>query len=370
MLGMLEARAYKVAEPDDIETPAMLVFADQLDNNIGVVAEMAGGAENLIVHVKTHKSAAVAHKQLAAGVAGFKCATLTELEMVLAIGAQEAILAYPMVQKIKVQRFAELAQGEAAVSAIVSDPAHVRVLGAVASERGQALTAMIDIDAGMHRTGVAPERAADLYREIARHPQLEPGGFHIYDGHEHFTDEGERQAAAQRHIDGAQQLKGVLVAEGIAVPRIVGGSTFSFAHYARTEGMHGSPGTCIYWDTGYGGLLQDWPFEWAALVLTQVIDRHAGAEMVTTDLGLKAISDDGPLPQRATLLQKPDAEMLGQNEEHGIFRWPEPQPEIGSYLLAVPRHVCPTTIRYPGSYVIDGEGQIADYYPHTSRDRH
>ncbi|MDP6700933.1 MAG: alanine racemase, partial [Candidatus Latescibacteria bacterium] len=116
---MLEARAYKVAEPDDIETPAMLVFADQLDNNIGVVAEMAGGAENLFVHVKTHKSAAVAHKQLAAGVAGFKCATLKELEMVLAIGAQEAILAYPMVQKIKVQRFAELAQGEAAVSAIV-----------------------------------------------------------------------------------------------------------------------------------------------------------------------------------------------------------------------------------------------------------
>ena len=28
--------------------------------------------------------------------------------------------------------------------------------------------------------------------------RAEPGGFHIYDGHEHFTDEGERLAAAQR----------------------------------------------------------------------------------------------------------------------------------------------------------------------------
>ncbi len=367
---MIEDRGYKVADPDDIETPAMLIFSDQLDNNIAVVADLAGGAENLIVHVKTHKSEAVARKQLAAGVAGFKCATLKELEMVLEAGAKEAILAYPMVQKLKVQRFAELARGEAVLSAIVSDPAHLRVLGEVAAERSQGLRAMIDIDAGMHRTGVAPERAADLYREIARHPQLEPGGFHIYDGHEHYTESDERWVAAQRHIDAANELKGLLEAEGIAVPRIIGGSTFSFPAYARTEGMHGSPGTCIYWDTGYSSMLKDYPFEWAALVLTQVVDRHAGAGTITTDLGLKAISDDGPLPRRATLLQNTGAEFLGQNEEHGIFRWSDPQPEIGTYLLAVPGHVCPTTIRYPGSYLIDAEGQIADYYPHSARDRH
>ena len=126
----------------------------------------------------------------------------------------------------------------------------------------------------------------------------------------------------------------------------------------------------LTWDTGYGGALEDMPFNWAALVLTQVIDRHAGAQTITTDLGLKAISDDGPLPRRATLLQNRGAEMREQNEEHGIFHWPDPQPEIGSYLLAVPGHVCPTTIRYPGSYVIDAEGQIADYYPHSARDRH
>ncbi len=53
---MIEDRGYKVADPDDIETPAMLIFSDQLDNNIAVVADLAGGAENLIVHVKTHKS--------------------------------------------------------------------------------------------------------------------------------------------------------------------------------------------------------------------------------------------------------------------------------------------------------------------------
>ena len=367
---MIEVGEYKVAEPDDIETPAMLIFADQLDNNIRVVSELAGGGEHLIVHVKTHKSEAVARKQLASGVAGFKCATLKEIELALGAGAKEAILAYPMAQKIKVQRFAELAQGEAVVSAIASASQHVRILGEVASERQQTLRVMIDVDAGMHRTGVSLADARGLYRQIAEHPHLEPSGLHIYDGHEHLTDLDERQAAAQRHIDDANQLKQALEAEGFAVPRIVGGSTFTFAYYSRAEGMHGSPGTCIYWDTGYGGLLPDMPFKWAALVLTQVVDRHHGEQTITTDLGLKAISDDGPLPRRATLLQNPHAEFIGQNEEHGIFRWPDPQPEIGSYLFAVPGHVCPTTIRYPGSYVIDAEGQIADYYPHTARDRH
>ena len=127
--AVIEVGEYKVAEPDGIETPAMLVFADQLDHNIKAVGELAGGSEHLFVHVKTHKSIDVTRKQLASGVAGFKCATLKELEMVLDAGAQEAILSYPLVQKSKVQRFAKLAQREATVSAIASAPAHVAGLG-------------------------------------------------------------------------------------------------------------------------------------------------------------------------------------------------------------------------------------------------
>ena len=127
--AVIEIGEYKVAEPDGIETPAMLVFADQLDHNIKTVGELAGGSEHLFVHVKTHKSIDITRKQLASGVAGFKCATLKELEMTLDAGAQEAILSYPLVQKSKVQRFAALAQREATVSAIASAPAHVAGLG-------------------------------------------------------------------------------------------------------------------------------------------------------------------------------------------------------------------------------------------------
>jgi hypothetical protein len=37
--------------------------------------------------------------------------------------------------------------------------------------------------------------------------------------------------------------------------------------------------------------------------------------------------------------------------------------------LAVPGHICPTTIRYPGIHVVDDAGEVVDYYLHTARDR-
>ena len=78
------------------------------EHNISSVCEVAGGGENLFVHVKTHKSEAVARRQLAHGMDGFKCATLKELEMVLRAGAQKAILAYPQIQERKLERLLDL----------------------------------------------------------------------------------------------------------------------------------------------------------------------------------------------------------------------------------------------------------------------
>ena len=368
---MIEYQGYQLGEPEGLETPAMLVFQAQVEHNLRAVCELAGGAEKLMVHVKTHKSADITRQQLAAGVAGCKGATLKEVEMVLAAGARQVVLAYPLMQPCKVERFAGLvaAHPEARVCAMASAPAHVELLAQVAQARQQRLQVVLDLDIGMHRTGVAlGEEARALYQQISGHPWLEAAGLHGYDGHEHITDPAAREAAARRHVEDLQVFKAGLERDGMAVPSVIGGSSFTFPYYARTEGIYGSPGTCIYWDTRYGNALPDMPFRWAALVLAQVVDRHPGQRTITTDLGVKAISADPPLERRALLLGQP-ATLIGQTEEHGVFRLPEELPEVGTYLLAVPGHICTTTIRYPGSYVIDAAGEVVDYYPHTARDR-
>ena len=369
---MITYQDYCVADPDALETPAMLLYQDVMDHNIRSVCELAGGGQNLITHVKTHKSEAVARKQVESGIAGFKCATLKELEMVLQAGARKAILSYPQCQERKVERFCDLTSSypDAWIASIVSTPFHLNVLGTVAARRKQSLRAMLDLDAGMRRTGIkfGPD-SVKLYREIDAHPFLQPSGFHLYDGHDDFSDVVQREAAAQRNIESLQKFQRQIESAGMAVPCVVAGGSFSFAYYARTEGMYGSPGTFIYWDAGYNTAMPDMPFRYAALVLTQVVDRYPDAGTITTDLGNKAVSADLPIEERAYLLGHDTAQLVSQSEEHGVFRISGELPHVGDYLLAVPGHICPTTIRYPGIHVIDSAGKVVDYYLHTARDR-
>jgi len=369
---LIKFEKYNVADPDALETPAMLLFQDQMDHNIRSVCDLVGGGQNLMAHVKTHKSEAVARKQMEQGITGFKCATLKELEMVLQAGAEKAILTYPQCQEIKIERFCDLVASypDAWIAAIVSLPFHLNVLATVATRREQTLRVMLDLDVGMHRTGIGFGPDADqLYREIDTHPYLEASGLHLYDGHENHSDVVQREAAAQGHIESLQNYQRQIEADGMPVPYVVAGGSWSFPYYARTEGMYGSPGTFIYWDTGYSATMPDMPFRWAALVLTQVVDRYPDAGTITTDLGYKAICGDIPLEERAALLGHDAAQLILQDEEHGVFRFPDDLPRVGDYLLAVPGHACPTAIRYPGIHVLDTAGNVVDYYLHTARDR-
>jgi len=363
---------YNVADPDALETPAMLVFQDVMNHNIKSVCELVGGGENLIVHVKTHKSASVAKKQVEQGITAFKCATLKELEMVLEAGAEKAILTYPQCQEIKVERLCDLtaAYPDAWIAAIISAPFHLNVLATVATRREQAIRVMLDLDVGMHRTGIGfGSNATELYLQIDAHPLLLASGLHLYDGHENFHDLNERAAAAEGHIESLREFKEQIEVAGMPVPLMVAGGSWSFPYYARTDGIYGSPGTFIYWDAGYIRDMPDMPFRCAALILTQVVDRYPDAGTITTDLGCKGISSDLLLEERATLLGHDTAEMVWQSEEHAMFRIAGDMPQVGDYLLAVPGHICPTTIRYPGSHVIDSEGQVVDFFLHTARDR-
>jgi D-serine deaminase-like pyridoxal phosphate-dependent protein len=292
--------------------------------------------------------------------------------MVLQAGAGKAILSYPQSQELKIERLCDLnaSYPEAWIATIVSTPFHLEVLGTVATRRKQPLRVMLDLDAGMHRTGIkfGPD-TIELYRKIDAHPFLQPSGFHLYDGHENFSNVTEREAAALKHINSLQEFQRQIEAEGMPVPCVVAGGSFSFAFYARTKGMYGSPGTYVYWDAGYNLAMPDLPFRYAALVLTQVVDRYPEARTITTDLGSKAISSDLPVEKRAYLLGQDAAKLIVQNEEHGVFQIPGELPHVGDYLLVVPGHICPTTIRYPGIHVLDAAGEVIDYYLHTARDR-
>ena len=69
------------------------------------------------------------------------------------------------------------------------------------------------------------DKLAQLYESIGRFPGLQPGGIHVYDGHNHQESVAEREAAVGKQIEPVLRFRRRLEKKGLPVPRMVVGGT-------------------------------------------------------------------------------------------------------------------------------------------------
>ena len=133
----IEIGDYRLNRPDEIETPAFLVYEHLIRYNIAEVVRICGSAERIVPHAKTHKSAEVLKLQMEAGLNAFKCATLQEAELLAENGVKEIIISFPVLHPAKVRRFAALAQEHPDVDlkTIVSTVEHLEAMSSTAVQR-------------------------------------------------------------------------------------------------------------------------------------------------------------------------------------------------------------------------------------------
>jgi D-threonine aldolase len=363
---------YAIADTSQIVTPALIVFREILEANLAEMIRIAGSAARLRPHCKTHKMREVIELELAAGITKHKCATLAEAEMLARAGVKDIFLAYNIVGA-NIGRAARFAQTFPDVRfAVTADHQRpVEELGKAMSAAGKQVEVLLDIDSGQHRTGLPVGPAArQLYEQIARTPSLVPGGFHLYDGQNHQKDLEERKVAVMAGYEPAARFRKELLAAGLPVPRIVAGGTGSFPIFAALDDpcLELSPGTIVFHDSGYGETFPDLQFTPAALLLTRCISRPT-ENRVTLDLGYKAVASDPPAGNRLFFPDLPDAKAVLQNEEHLVLETPEASRfQAGDELLAIPRHVCPTSALHKFVYVVQG-GRVSGTWQVASRDR-
>src|SRR3569623_1445118 len=93
--------AHLIGQPgarDQLNTPALIVDLEALDANIAAMAAWAREAGvALRPHAKTHKSAEIGKRQIAAGAVGLCCAKLGEAEALAAEGIESILLTSPVV---------------------------------------------------------------------------------------------------------------------------------------------------------------------------------------------------------------------------------------------------------------------------------
>ncbi len=359
---------YCINNIDAIDSPALVVYPERVKQNIAWAVQMAGDANKLRPHVKTNKMAEVCRLMMDAGITKFKCATIAEAEMLAQTGAQDVLLAYQPVGP-KMERLIKLIQAypNTGFSCLVDNEETAAQLSKLSEQKGIIIPVFIDVNNGMNRTGIAPQKVMNLLQGIKDFPGIKVAGLHGYDGHIRDSDIAVRQAKADdafKYIEKLWEQAAQLLHQPLKI--IMGGSP-TFPTHANRKGVECSPGTFVFWDWGYKHGLPDEPFEYAALLITRVIS-VIDEETICTDLGHKSVAAENPLP-RVHFLNAFDAVPVGQSEEHLVLKVPAGNGyRVGDVLYGVPVHICPTVALYDKAYVIE-DHNMTDNWKVVGRNR-
>ncbi|NNE77722.1 MAG: D-TA family PLP-dependent enzyme [Pricia sp.] len=358
---------YAIENTGQIISPALLVYPKRIQQNIRTMISLAGGTEYLRPHIKTHKTAEIIDMQLAEGIQKYKCATIAEAELLALCQAPDVLLAMQPVGA-NIERFFKLMEKypDVKFSTLVDSPTILRTLVETATVRSVTISLWLDINNGMNRTGITPDKnAIELFRSMDEEPKVETRGLHVYDGHIRNMDHVQREMDCDQAFSMVIDLRKNIEAEGIKVHGIVAGGSPTFPFHAKREGVEASPGTTLLWDAGYGNLFPEMDFLPAAVLMTRIISKPE-KNLLCLDLGHKHIAPEMPFP-RVQFLNLDGCQQQGQSEEHLVVQCDNSEKYgVGDVHYAVPVHICPTVAKYENLSVVT-DGKITDSWRVAAR---
>jgi D-serine deaminase-like pyridoxal phosphate-dependent protein len=361
---------FVIRQIDQLDTPVMVVYPDRVESNINTAIGMVDKTSRLRPHVKTHKNPEVTKRMLHAGITSFKCATISEAEMLAQCGAADVLLAYQPVGP-KINRLIALMQEYPSTlfSCLTDHSIAANHINQQASLSGVIINVYVDLNVGMNRTGIAPgANAVQLYSQCAKLSNLKPVGLHAYDGHIRDKDFEIRKQRCDEKFEEVEQTAAAIGAIGLSQPVIIAGGSPTFSIHSKRKNIECSPGTFIYWDAGYAELCPEQLFLPAALLITRVISLPSRGR-VCTDLGHKSVAAENEISKRIVFLNAPGITVLSQSEEHLIFETkPDHQYQPGDVLYGIPYHICPSVALYERVITIE-QGRISGEWKNVARDR-
>lgn len=369
---------YELNNPVAIDSPALLIYKDRIASNIKTMVNIAGDTKRLVPHIKTHKMPEIVKMQLAVGISQFKCATIAEAEMLADAGAENILVAYQL-NFSKAKRLLSLIKKYPKVqfASLIDNTDSAKILNDLFAIEKFTANVFIDVDAGMHRTGITATAVVgvpaninplfNLFLELQKLPNINFQGLHIYDGHIRDEDLEIRKQKVDEAFAPVNAVKQQIIEHSnLQDVKIIAGGTPTFTVHALHKNEYCSPGTCVLWDYGYDALLQEQPFEFAAVLLTRIVSKPAPG-LITTDLGHKSVAAENPISKRIFFLNLENYEVKSQSEEHLVVNVKDwDSIHVGDVLYGIPYHICPTVALYDEASVIEN-GNLADTWDIIAR---
>jgi D-serine deaminase-like pyridoxal phosphate-dependent protein len=351
----------------ELDTPCLRVDLERLERNL---REMAAAARERGVqmrpHIKTHKMAEIARRQLELGAIGLTVAKLSEAEALTAAGFDDFFVCYPLLGTLKLRRLLELSR-RVRVMTIVESFEGVGQLAATMAGEATPLDVLIKIDTGMHRVGVPPERAHDIAWLVATQQGLRLRGVCIHEGLSYGEPDAEKRAAlAAEHAARAVEVANDLRRRGHNIEIVSTGSTPGARGTLQVEGVTEiRPGNYAFYDGTQVSLgTTDW--DHCAISVVATVVSHSAPDRAVIDAGSKALTVDrgahgtSTLTGYGTIRGRPGIVIERLSEEHGWLKLQDGETlQLGEQLDIIPNHACPVANNFPTA-TITRAGQVID----------
>lgn len=347
----------------DLDTPCLVLDMDILERNLWkmqVVVDRAG--KNMRPHAKTHKCSSLARMQIETGAIGVCAAKVSEAEVLVKAGLSGILITGPVPTQGKIKRLVEMLAQSPSLMTVVDGRDSATWLDTALSERGLSMNVLLDVDVGLHRTGVSPAKALELANYILSCKALRLRGIQAYAGQvQHIPSYEARKTASHQCLREAvpvfQELQTITKNGTIFSASGTGTFDIDLAIPEITEVQVGSY-ACM--DAEYLGIgsaedpARFTSFGPALRLLTTVISANQKG-FVTVDAGLKSLYRDGGKPQ---VIGPKSSEMEYHwfGDEYGMISCPDHSriPSIGTVLELITSHCDPTINLFDRFYLTRG----------------
>jgi D-serine deaminase-like pyridoxal phosphate-dependent protein len=358
------------ALPAGLDTPRVVVDRARVGANIErLQREMDARKIALRPHAKTHKSVAVARLQLEAGARGLTIGTLGEAEVFVRAGIGEVFLAYPIwAEGPKAARLRAIHDAAPAFRVGIDSAGGAQRLAAAITGASRSLAVLVEIDPGLHRTGVATPEAAVEVARAARAAGLGVVGVFSHGGHGYRI--GGAASAGGDEVRSLEAAAAALRGDGFVIETISAGSTPTMLTAATGEVNEIRAGTYVYGDR------QQWvlgtiPADGCAIAVgATVVSVHA--DRIVLDAGAKMLTKDRAdwLAGFGAIVGYPDLVVDRVNDYHGVVAAAPgvARPRLGDVVAIIPNHVCPV-IDLVDAVVAVATDRSIDEWPVDARGR-
>jgi D-serine deaminase-like pyridoxal phosphate-dependent protein len=364
-----------------LPTPFVVIDRARLERNISAMqARARAEGVRLRPHAKTHKSPALAMRQIQAGAVGICCAKLGEAEVFAAAGIGDIRLPYP-IHPSNAERVLAL-MDRATISIIVDDAEVAREWSRAMTGARRRLRILVKVDVGFHRCGVDPARSdvVDVIRRIADLGGLEFLGLLSHAGHSYLAkSHAEIERIAVLEADLLGRLASTLRDGSTPVLEVSVGSTPTARFIGRQPGVtEMRPGNYVFVDRTQVGLGAARADDCAQSIVSTLVSRpapdraifDAGSKTLAAD-GLRGFGDESGFglvhPSLGASQPDPTIQIERLSEEHATARVPPTCPlRVGDRVRIIPNHACVVTNLADELVLAEGE-TIVERWPVAAR---